>query len=1150
MPTLTASAATTNWTKPLPHHASYGFPCLAYDQMWLCFDSNVYGYDRVTGALRYQLTGFNGDARAVQPFDDGLMVVSTDGNVYRADITGQAAPRAIGRYNTDPGWVRPQSGSVYLFAQKTGVWRVAPTNGGQVIGDVPNPQIRDFPVLAPGAVLVPRVPNFIDVFDPHTLAFRNTVTVPGLSIANFVGGASNGPVTFFVLNDTTVIALDPTLRSLAWRVDANAKLTHAATADPKYCYAGTTDGRVFVFDAVTGKAVLQMQFGSGPIEGVFQDEGLVYAVCTENNGRDIFIYAGDPETGTVAKHRTGQYGSIVGVDHGVVYYTDKDTVGAVRLADIVREFYAESVLVQDFAFAGGKEEKRPAVHSEITLYDRNGSPWAMQTVLVGCTSPITIESGGASYRIDAQSTASLKTDGCGKLRIDMPPGDVDSKGIFRSGLTSPALTLFTSFMDPDDRVLVRPDAQLHDELGKVTQSRLQNAQDYDKNFIVADKYRNDNGVMANVAAMINATSGMVKGSLENRNMLLAASGKRYLAPGCDMATICCCKAGDYACKLVCKEAFAFDLDPARSTFAYLATKDEIERWLAQHPVSHESLLMSWGDLWDAVKSGAAKIKNAVVYAARQIEDKAKDVVKTVVTAVVNGIERTMDFIVDTVEHAIGIIHGIFNEIVGAIDKVLQSLSLIFNWTAIVELKNEMKAKVEQSFDRLLKPTTPGGKSLLTRARERGNGAFAELRGKLDRAFDELGGIIGADSGAAVQNRNAGKNNPAKGGATSNWLQSKMSDSLLSSQAMQAHQPSAAAAPGATVAIPEFTLPEGLQGEISRFLDDLQSKVTADVSETIERLKSTLSTATSDLFSQSFRFFLDLVRGSLHIGLDVVSAVFDTAMRLLEKLLTAVWSYIRDNPITIPFVSDLYQSVVGSQLTGLDLACLLIAVPGSLAVAAISSGRRALAGTTQLLGILAGISQVVWSLVAGTLGAVTTLFVDKIDAFTPLGKAVFASTRCMLIAGFGSVARGLLLWSELDANDGKDDALEINTLLWSLPTLAVLVDAAAVPMGLLINPVWVSNGASAIVCTTGVCLAGLLMLFALEKRVKRVPAIVFNALVAVGLMVRLGTTFPAPQAKLIAIALTAALIGASGVVKILDAAGVAAEALPFAYKEAV
>ncbi|WP_315832891.1 PQQ-binding-like beta-propeller repeat protein [Bradyrhizobium prioriisuperbiae] len=1133
MSILLASTATANWTKPLPNNNMFGF-CVAYGQVWLGHDT-VYGYDQVTGELQYQLTGFNGNVRAVQPFDGGLVALSIDGNIYKADIEGNAAPRAFGRYNTEPGWVQSQAGSVYFFAQKTGVCRIAPTNGGQVILDVPNSEIQDFPVLAPDAVLVPRKPNFIDVTDPLTLAIRSTITIPGLTITGFSGGASNGPVTFFILREKTLIALDATLQTIAWRVEVNAKLTVAAAADPKFCYAGTSDGRIFVFDAVTGKAVRQLRLGSGAINSIFQDDGLVYAVCTEKN--DTFIYAADPQTGTVIKHRTGQNGYIIGIDNGVVYYQDIGAIGAVRLADIVREFYAESVLVQDFAFASGNETKKPSVHSEITLYDRSGSPWATQTVMVGCTSPITIKSGGVSFNIDAKTAAPLKTDSTGKLRIDMPAGDVDSKGVFRSGLTSPALTLLTSFMDPDDRVLVRPDAQLHDELGKVTQARLQTAKGYDGNLIVVDKYRKDNKIMTNVAGMIGATSSMVKDSLENRKTLLAAAGKRYLAPGCDMGTICCCKAGNYQCKLVCNRAFAFDLDPARSTFGYFGSKQDIERWLKDHPVSHENLLMSWGDFWDAVKSGAAKVKNAIVYAARQVEHAAKDVVKTVVTAVINGIERTMDFVVDTVEHAIGIIHGIFNEIVGAIDKVLETLSLIFNWDGIVSLKNDIKANIGKAFDRLLKPQTEGGKSLLTQAREKGDQAFADMRSKLNRALDDLDDRIGKQSGSGVQQHNAGPNSPAKGGASSNWLQSKMNDNLLSEQAIKTH--ALAAAPGSAIHIPAFTLPGDLQNEISRFVDDLQGRVTGDVKTSLDRLKSALGPSNDDLFAQSFHFFLELVRGAINVGLDILAAVFDGAMRLLEKILAAAWSYIRDETITIPFVSDLYRSLTRSDLTGLDLACLLVAVPASLAIAAVSSGRRALAGAAQLSGILGGVAQIVWSMVSAGVGALSATVADKLTALSPTAKVIFGAIRGLLLASFGLAARGLLLWSDIETNEGNDDALAINTILWCFPTLAVLADLVANPLALAFSGIGIAEGTAIIVCVFGLCLGVFLALFAIYGRMKAPMAITFNALVAAGLIVRLGTVFEPLWVKLVAVVLGGGFICASGVVKVIDASGVAA-----------
>jgi len=142
--------------------------------------------------------------------------------------------------------------------------------------------------------------------------------------------------------------------------------------------------------------------------------------------------------------------------------------------------------------------------------------------------------------------------------------------------------------------------------------------------------------------------------------------------------------------------------------------------------------MLWGDFWDALKSGAAKVRNAIFYAAKKIDEKARDVVSTVVTAVVDGLERTMAFVVDTIEHAVGIVQGIFNTIAGAIDKVLETLSLVFDWQGIVKLKNDIKANVEGAFNRLLSPQAAGGKSLFAQARDRGEQALGSLRGKLDR----------------------------------------------------------------------------------------------------------------------------------------------------------------------------------------------------------------------------------------------------------------------------------------------------------------------------------------------------------------------------------------------------------------------------------
>lgn len=1124
MNNLTAAAAAVNWTTPVTGRLL----CLAHGHVWMVMEHGVHGYDQVTGQLRYAFIGYGGVPLAAQPFDGGLMVLSNDGNVYKTEIVDQPVPDPIGRYDAEPGWVEAQAGSVYLYAVKTGLWCVSPRNGGQVTGGVNYGQILDFPILAPGGVLVPRAPNFIDVIDPDTLAVASTIELPGVVMTTgaSIQGRCNGPTVCLTSSESSVIAIDTERRARLWQVMSDTKLSRAMAVDAKRCYLGTQDGHVRMLDIVTGKPTGQLRLGTGPIIAVSQDDGLVYAIGSEGTD-NFFIYATDPQTGTVVKHPTSGVPQIIGIENGVLYYADAKVVGALRLADIVRGFYAESVLVQDFAFGAGKPVKKAKLHTEITLYDRTGTPFAAQTVMVGSTSPIRIESGGGTFAIDAKKHAALHTDGTGKLRIDMPAGDVDSKGVFRAGLTSPALTLLTSFMDSDDRVVIRPDAQLHNELGKVTQKRLQTAVDYNGNFVIADKYRKDDKAMANVAGMIGASATIVNDSLENRKMLLAAQGQRYLARGCDAESICCCKAGNYGCKLVCNKAFAFGLSPSGSSFGSLDTKAQIEQWLKDHPVTDQGLLMSWGDFWDEVKSGAAKVTNAIIYAARQVEEKAKDVVTTVVTAVIRGSAYTMAFVIDTVEHALAIVQGIFNEIAEGIDKVIEALSLIFEWPAIIALKNDIKANIENTFDRLLKPQMPGGASLLTQVREKGKQAFVDMRGKLDRALTELEGLAGSQSGSNVQSQNAGKNNPAKGGATSNWLQSKLNDNLLSTPATRSR--AAAAAPGSVIDIPDFTLPADLQDDISQFLDNLRSQVTDDVRASIDQLKSALDPSNGDLFSQSFRFFLELVRGALHVGLDIVGAVFDGAMRILEKMLTALRSYLRDQTITIPFVSDLYRSFANAELTGLDLACLIVAVPASLAIAATSRGRAVLATAVQTSGLIAGIAQAVWSAVSGVVGVMKAL---------PRGPSLGFKIFFFATAAFGTVARMAFMWSDLEMSEG--DALAMNLILWAFPTLAIGVDLVA---GLLVSRATaptVSYVTTGIVGTLGVGAGAMLSMFAGKMKPL---AITFNALVAASLIARLGMNFEPDYVKVLTILAIVALIFGSAVVKIADASGAAGSEAP-------
>jgi hypothetical protein len=89
------------------------------------------------------------------------------------------------------------------------------------------------------------------------------------------------------------------------------------------------------------------------------------------------------------------------------------------------------------------------------------------------------------------------------------------------------------------------------------------------------------------------------------------------------------------------------------------------------------------------------------------------------------------------------------------------------------------------------------------------------------------------------------------------------------------------------------------------------------------------------------------------------------------------------------------------------------------------------------------------------------------------------------------------------------------------------------------PDWVVDGAVIVISLIGVCAAARLAMSAFAGRVKPPLVITFNAVVAVALMMRLGTILQPEWVKVTAITLVVAFVAGPGVIKIIDASGVAA-----------
>ena len=93
-----------------------------------------------------------------------------------------------------------------------------------------------------------------------------------------------------------------------------------------------------------------------------------------------------------------------------------------------------------------------------------------------------------------------------------------------------------------------------------------------------------------------------------------------------------------------------------------------------------------------------------------------------------------------------------------------------------------------------------------------------------------------------------------------------------------------------------------------------------VADSFKDPKTLLSTALSDLMT----VFQDLADDFVKFAQDLASDILNLIATLLEQVV--IWL---TEPVSIPFVSNLYQALTGDQLSVLDLTCLLAAVPGTI-----------------------------------------------------------------------------------------------------------------------------------------------------------------------------------------------------------------------------
>jgi hypothetical protein len=528
----------------------------------------------------------------------------------------------------------------------------------------------------------------------------------------------------------------------------------------------------------------------------------------------------------------------------------------------------------------------PQYATTVTVTDSGGTPQPAAHLAVSCNEPASVWVDGVQHTIRPGAPYSLTTDSRGQLQL----------ATLAVGLHTPQLTFTVAGAAPCE---VYPPAVAHARLAGVDATTLRNAKARTQGHPAKDDsllpHPNSNNLDAAVAA--------IKGTFAVKDASGIDGGT--VAPAPSAARVAGRPAGTA---------------PAAGNF-----------W---------SELEHFGeDVFHAARNGLLAVEEVtVVKQALQLTLKLEGIGAQVV-----------NLAIATIHDVTNAFHTAFVWLEAAVERVLDWLKELFDWTDIINTH----AVVFHFVDRLLvnaaaalDPTKPKNAQQLLLDH------YDDVKRKIDQDFDKITAAFGKKSFTQQVAGHTG--NPAvgsdplhaekvQGGYADNRTKCDYAHAKAHAYGQQGGTFLGASAPAALTAA---------QNPLVAFLADADKKL--DLSNPDSRFRTDLAKLEQDLrdaLADPHRLFetgvadlllvlqaaLDTV---LDLGRDVLEALLDAAARAVTAL-----RELLEAPIEVPVLSWLFRKLTGQPLSVLGLFCLLLAVPATLLYKLIFGGKDARAPFT-------------------------------------------------------------------------------------------------------------------------------------------------------------------------------------------------------------
>jgi hypothetical protein len=554
----------------------------------------------------------------------------------------------------------------------------------------------------------------------------------------------------------------------------------------------------------------------------------------------------------------------------------------------------------------GDIEEFDSYDVRMIVYDQAGSPVPQTVVKIFSDTPVSLEINGFTQYLDANRPWQGLSNAAGEVAIGLKIGAL--------GVTP--LTAWTAFMPPSDRIAIDPSAPVRDQLGglddagndllqaqatidgKGTQVPLiQGATNRDPAVVSAVSQGIKKAM--SLAATMPGDADPAARSFHARNDSRVA---RYLA-GYDGTS-----PNRIHRPSVPDQHWLMDFSSGKPVYRDL-TADEAKQLIAERqalpPVSSAfGWDLDWGDVFDAVEDGIASVVDFVV-------DTVTDGIDATITLVIKGVKYVFDATIELVEQTLDLVEEIFDTIEVLFERVFEWLAFIFDWEDILTTHNVVKYASGQMFDfqtgalEAIKPIV--------------DNFFSTMESRVQQAFKTaIDSQLGQNNLAAIQT--SPQATPPPQAAMMNH------NIVLSGTVNNLHSANAPTGLAAITATPELiqasqNLVQLLDQQATTFESNQAfADAVTYFSQAFAEPDTFVASALAGVFSAAEGITLYALEAANSIVDTVLDAIV-AALGALKQILFATWD--------IPFVSDLYEYLTGSELSVADLGALLVAVPGTV-----------------------------------------------------------------------------------------------------------------------------------------------------------------------------------------------------------------------------